>query len=75
MLLSKKLAKPVKLIFTREEDIQHDFYRPMTAVKLRAGFDAQRAPVAWHFTIAGDGPGAMAIPASSASSMKACSAA
>jgi len=57
VLLSKKLAKPVKLIFTREEDIQHDFYRPMTAVKLRAGFDAQRAPVAWHFTIAGDGPG------------------
>ena len=56
VLLSQKVGKPVKLIFTREEDIQHDLYRPMTAVKLRAGFDAQKKPVAWHFTVVGDGP-------------------
>ncbi len=56
VLLSQKVGKPVKLIFTREEDIQHDVYRPMTAVKLRAGFDAHKKPVAWHFTVVGDGP-------------------
>jgi isoquinoline 1-oxidoreductase beta subunit len=56
VMLSQKVGKPVKLVFTREEDIQHDVYRPMTAVKLRAGFDAHKRPVAWHFTVVGDGP-------------------
>jgi isoquinoline 1-oxidoreductase beta subunit len=55
-MLSQRVGKPVKLVFTREEDIRHDLYRPMTAVKLRAGFDAHRKPVAWHFTVVGDGP-------------------
>lgn len=31
--------RPVKLLWSREEDIQHDFYRPMTAVRFKAGFD------------------------------------
>ncbi len=56
VMLSQKVGKPVKLVFTREQDIQHDFYRPMTAVKLRAGFDAHKKPTAWHFTVVGDGP-------------------
>ncbi len=56
VMLSQKVGKPVKLVFTREQDIQHDVYRPMTAVKLRAGFDAHKKPVAWHFTVVGDGP-------------------
>ena len=62
VMLSQKVGKPVKLVFTREEDIQHDLYRPMTAVRLRAGFDANKRPVAWHFTIAGDGPARNANP-------------
>jgi isoquinoline 1-oxidoreductase beta subunit len=33
-------GRPVKLIWTREEDIQHDFYRPAAAIRFRAGFDA-----------------------------------
>ncbi len=33
-------GKPVKLMWSREEDMQHDFYRPMTAVRFKAGFDA-----------------------------------
>jgi len=31
---------PVKLIWSREEDIQHDFYRPISQAKLSAGIDA-----------------------------------
>jgi isoquinoline 1-oxidoreductase subunit beta len=38
---------PVKLIFTREQDMQHDFYRPNVMSRMRAAFDANNAPLAW----------------------------
>src|SRR5439155_20132921 len=40
-------GKPVKMIWTREEDMRHDFYRPMAAIRFRAGLDAQGTPVAY----------------------------
>ena len=40
-------GKPVKLIWTREEDMRHDFYRPMAAIRFRAGLDANGVPVAY----------------------------
>jgi isoquinoline 1-oxidoreductase beta subunit len=36
---AKAAGRPVKLIWTREEDIQHDFYRPAAAIKFRAAID------------------------------------
>ena len=39
---------PVKLIWSREEDIAQDRYRPATVSRFRAGFDATGTPVAWH---------------------------
>ena len=55
--LAKKLpGKPIKVIWTREEDTQHDHYRPMTAAKYRAGFDTKGNPIALHITTAGEGP-------------------
>jgi isoquinoline 1-oxidoreductase subunit beta len=45
-------GKPVKLIWSREEDMQHGFYRPASLVKMRAGLDAQGNMVAMHTTIA-----------------------
>ncbi len=38
---AKAVGRPVKLIWTREEDIQHDFYRPAAAIRFRAGFNRQ----------------------------------
>ncbi|HVH88504.1 MAG TPA: molybdopterin cofactor-binding domain-containing protein, partial [Terriglobales bacterium] len=38
-LLSKQTGKPVKVIWSREEDMQHDIYRPATLHKITAGID------------------------------------
>jgi isoquinoline 1-oxidoreductase beta subunit len=56
-ILAVKIAKhvdgPVKVIWTREEDIQHDMYRPYYLDRLSAGLDAAGKPVAWTHRIAG----------------------
>jgi isoquinoline 1-oxidoreductase beta subunit len=56
-LLAVKIAKhvdgPVKVIWSREEDIQHDMYRPYYLDRLSAGLDAAGNPVAWTHRIAG----------------------
>lgn len=44
---SKAVGRPVKLIWTREEDIQHDFYRPAAVARFRAGLDADGKIVGW----------------------------
>jgi isoquinoline 1-oxidoreductase subunit beta len=51
--IAKAVGKPVKLLWSREEDIQHDYYRPVSLVKLRAGLDAAGMPMAWHARVAG----------------------
>jgi isoquinoline 1-oxidoreductase beta subunit len=43
---------PVKMMWSREEDVQHDFYRPASMVKMKAGLDAQGRITAMHTTIA-----------------------
>jgi isoquinoline 1-oxidoreductase beta subunit len=47
-LLSKAVGRPVQLIWTREEDIQHCFYRPASLSRIRAGVDADGRIVAWR---------------------------
>lgn len=44
---------PVQLIWTREEDMQHDFYRPATFNRLSAGLDKKGMPIAWTHHIVG----------------------
>jgi isoquinoline 1-oxidoreductase beta subunit len=44
---------PVKVVWTREEDIQHDMYRPYFFDRMSAGLDEAGMPVAWKHRFAG----------------------
>jgi isoquinoline 1-oxidoreductase subunit beta len=50
---SKAMKAPVKVIYSREDDIQHDFYRPATYNRLAAALDGSGAPMAWSHRIVG----------------------
>lgn len=51
--IAKHVDGPVKVIWTREEDIQHGMYRPYWFDRIAAGLDTQGKPVAWKNRFAG----------------------
>src|SRR6266478_5644515 len=51
--IAKQVEGPVKVIWTREEDIQHDAYRPYYYDRLAAGVDARGQPIAWTHRLVG----------------------
>ncbi len=54
VLIAKQIpGRPVQLIWSREEDMQHGFYRPITQCKLTAGLDAQGNVTGLHARISG----------------------
>ena len=54
VLLSKAVAKPVKSMWTREDDVHNGRFRPLSAHYLRAGFDASGKLMAWQHRLVGD---------------------
>jgi len=51
--IAQHVDGPVKVVWTREEDIQHDMYRPYWFDRLSAGLDEKGLPVAWSHRFAG----------------------
>ncbi len=51
--IAKHVDGPVKVVWTREEDIQHDMYRPYWFDRMTAGLDASGKPIAWNHRFAG----------------------
>jgi len=50
--ISKAIGSPVKVTWSREDDLQHDYYRPASYARFAAGLDADGWPVAWINRIA-----------------------
>lgn len=46
-LLSREVGKPVKVVWSREDDIRYDYYHAVAAMYLKAAVDAKGRPTAW----------------------------
>jgi isoquinoline 1-oxidoreductase beta subunit len=51
-LISRSAGTPLKVVWTRDDDIRHDYYRPISRHQLRAGIDAQNNVTGWLHHIA-----------------------
>jgi isoquinoline 1-oxidoreductase beta subunit len=56
-LVARAVAKPVKLIWTREEDIAHGMFRPQSFQCLEAALDGDGKVTGWQHCVVGDGGG------------------
>ncbi len=54
-LISKQINKPVKMIWTREEDIAYGMFRPQSYLSLAAALDKSGKVVGWRHSVTGDG--------------------
>jgi isoquinoline 1-oxidoreductase subunit beta len=60
--ISGTMGRPVKVIWSREEDVQHDFYRPASYNTIQAGLDGSGRVVAWKQRIVGPDNMAVMLP-------------
>ena len=54
VMLSKEVSRPVKVMWTREDDVHNGRFRPLSGHYLRAAFDASGKLTAWHHRVAAD---------------------
>lgn len=50
-IIAREMDGPFMVVWSREEDVQHDRYRPASHHVLRGGLDADGLPLAWHWKI------------------------
>ena len=60
--IAKVVGKPVQLVWSREDDMTHDFYRPAVCHRFRGAVDALGNPVAWFNTLASTSIGGLWNP-------------
>ena len=53
--VAQKVKAPVKVVWTREDDIRGGWYRPIAFDRISAGLDAHGNPIAWNHTIVSQG--------------------
>jgi len=51
--IAKAAGRPVKVVWTREDDLHGGYFRPMWVSRVRAGLDASGRPIAWAHTLVG----------------------
>ena len=54
LLLSKEIKRPIKVLWTREDDIRNGRFRPMSAHRIEAGFDKDGELTTWHHRVTTD---------------------
>ena len=52
--IAKEIGRPVKTIWSRQEDMRHDYYRPTVMARMTAGLDEAGLPNAWHVRLSGN---------------------
>ncbi|MGB7036328.1 MAG: molybdopterin cofactor-binding domain-containing protein, partial [Xanthobacteraceae bacterium] len=62
VVIAKEFEEPVKLVWSREQDIAHDLYRPFGMARLTAGLDDAGMPMAWTIRLAGPSFVASLVP-------------
>ncbi len=62
VLIAREFEEPVKLVWSREQDVAHDLYRPFGMARLTAGLDDAGMPVAWSVRLAGPSFVASLVP-------------
>jgi isoquinoline 1-oxidoreductase beta subunit len=50
--IAKRVGRPVQLVWSREDDMTHDFYRPAACHQMKGAVDKNGRPLAWSHTIA-----------------------
>ncbi len=61
--IAKQVKGPVKIIWSREEDIQHGYYRPYYYDRISGAIDTEGNPIAWRHRVSGSSIFARIAPA------------